>query len=129
MGAGYHGGFGKTTGNNKHQNSNNSKLPITRHPTFNTSDSKSVKTVSSYTSSNDAHKVPMTSNPNSVHISYKDGKTHSERYFDGEGNAYLDIDYSNHGNPKMHPVVPHEHTITIVNGNFIRNKKWRDIQK
>ena len=129
MGAGYHGGFGKTAGNNKHQNSNGGKLPTTNPPTFNSSGSKSVKTVSSYTSSNNAHKVPMTSTPNSVHISYKAGKAHSERYFDGKGNAYLDIDYSNHGNPKMHPLVPHEHTITIVNGNFIRNKKWRGIQK
>ena len=129
MGAGYHGGFGKTTGNDKHQNSNDGKPQITTQPTFNSSGSKSVKTVSSYTSSNNAHKVPMTSSPDSVHINYKDGDTYSERYFDDKGNAYLDIDYSDHGNPKMHPVVPHEHTIKIVDGNFTRNKQWRDIQK
>ena len=129
MGAGYHGGFGQTKGATKHQNSNGNNAPISKQLNFNSSGSKSVKTVSSYTSSSDAHKVPMTSLSNSVHISYKDGKTHSERYFDSKGNAYLDIDYSNHGNPKIHPVVPHEHTITIVNGKFIRNKKWRGIQK
>ena len=129
MGAGYHGGFGNTIGNNKHQNSNESTPSISKHPPFITAGSKSVKIVSTYTSSNEAHTVPTTSVPNSVHISYKDSKPHSERYFDSKGNAYLDIDYSNHGNPKIHPVVPHEHTITIVNGNFIRNKKWREIQK
>ena len=129
MGAGYHGGFGHTKGANDHKNAQTEKIPVTKYPPFNASQSKSVKEVTSFSISTNAHQIPMKSTPNSVHISYKDGKIHSERYYDKTGNAYLDIDYSNHGNPKMHPVVPHEHEITIVNGNFVRAKKWKEIQK
>lgn len=41
-----------------------------------------------------------------------DGIVHQERYYDKDGNPHLDIDYSDHGNPKKHPVVPHEHNWT-----------------
>lgn len=29
--------------------------------------------------------------------------------YDNEGRAEKDIDYTNHGNPKNHPKVPHTH--------------------
>lgn len=37
------------------------------------------------------------------------GKVLQRRYYDKNGNAELDIDYTNHGNPKAHPKVPHRH--------------------
>ena len=43
-------------------------------------------------------------------------------YYDAKGNAYLDIDYSNHGNAKLHPNVPHEHRIHFdSDGKMIRD--------
>lgn len=31
-------------------------------------------------------------------------------YRDSSGKSYLDIHYTNHGNPKKHPKVPHRHS-------------------
>lgn len=39
----------------------------------------------------------------------KTGKVVQRRYYDKDGNADMDIDYTNHGNPKQHPKVPHRH--------------------
>ncbi|MFG0234844.1 hypothetical protein [Brevibacillus porteri] len=39
----------------------------------------------------------------------KDGELYQRRYYDGDGKAEMDIDYTNHGNPKTHPNVPHRH--------------------
>ena len=33
----------------------------------------------------------------------------TERYFDINGRAEYDIDYTDHGNPKSHSKVPHRH--------------------
>jgi hypothetical protein len=44
-----------------------------------------------------------------------------ERYYNQEGMAYLDIDYTDHGNPKMHPNVPHEHDIRFNGDQMIRD--------
>lgn len=129
MGAGYHGGFGKTKGSMSKGKGNTKSVALAKEFTFNQYKSKSVKTVEKVYISHNIHNVPISAKPNSVHISTYKGKLHSERYFDGNGKPYLDIDYTNHGNPKIHPVVPHEHTITIKDGKFIRNKKWRDLQK
>lgn len=56
------------------------------------------------------------------------GSLISERYYNDSGYAYLDIDYNNHGNPKTHPEVPHQHEIKIK-GNNIRRKKGVKIRK
>lgn len=48
------------------------------------------------------------------------GNLNSERYYDDDGKAYLDIDYTNHGNPKTHPKVPHEHKITFIDSKMHR---------
>jgi len=54
----------------------------------------------------------MTAKSNSVKAKLDSScKTIQERYYDSHGKAYLDIDYTDHGNPKMHPHVPHEHHI------------------
>lgn len=95
---------------------------------YNTSGSSSVKKADSVSKTKDVHNVPTTGTPNSVSKNYKNGKLDSERYYGKDGKAYLDIDYSDHGNPKTHPHVPHEHTITFdKNGNMNRNKE-KEIQ-
>ena len=129
MGAGYHGGFGNTKGSKSKGSENSNGISVTKFSIFNRAKSKSVKVVDKVNVSHNIHSVPISAEPNSVHISMNQGELHSERYFDRKGSPYLDIDYTNHGNPKIHPVVPHEHTITIKDGKFMRNKKWRDIQK
>lgn len=68
-----------------------------------------VKTVNVLYVKEHNNKIPIKSDPNSVTIAIKDGKISQERYFDGKGLPYLDIDYTNHGNSKHHPNVPHEH--------------------
>lgn len=95
---------------------------------FNYAGSDSVGQVDSVSITADAHSIPATGEPNSVSKNYRDGKLDSERYYDGDGKAYLDIDYSNHGNSHTHPVVPHQHTIWFdENGRFHRDN-WEDIK-
>ena len=48
--------------------------------------------------------------PNSsVDIYDKNGNLVTRRWFGPDGEAVRDIHYTNHGNPKTHPEVPHEH--------------------
>ena len=94
---------------------------------FNTAGSSSIQQVDSQKSIYDAHTLPMDGTKNSVTKSYSDGKLEQERYYDSNGKAYLDIDYTDHGNPKMHPVVPHLHHITW-NGKKPRRGKWEEVK-
>ena len=95
---------------------------------FNSAGSKSVGKVDSIVRLYDTHSIPRTGEPNSVVQNYNEGTLTTERYFNSDGNPYLDIDYTNHGNPKMHPIVPHEHYIDTSHG-FKREKKGRAINK
>jgi len=36
-------------------------------------------------------------------------KVISRRFYDAKGNAKVDIDLTDHGYPKAHPIVPHAH--------------------
>ena len=63
---------------------------------YNTAHSNSVRKVESVTDTRDTHSISPHGVPNSVTRSYKGGTLTSERYYDSEGQAYLDIDYSNH---------------------------------
>lgn len=50
------------------------------------------------------------SEPYSSNDNYdKDGKLKERRYFDKNGKPDMDIHYTDHGNPKKHPKVPHRH--------------------
>lgn len=89
---------------------------------YNTANSKNVGSVHSLQTVVDAHSMPESSEPHSVTRNYQNGKLKTERYFDANGEPYLDIDYTDHGNPKMHPFVPHEHKITLVDGEIDRQK-------
>lgn len=94
---------------------------------YNTAGSNSVKQVYSVTTLSNAHSMPISSVPNSVTKNYRDGKLSTERYFDESGNPYLDIDYSNHGNPSTHPIVPHEHDITFDDSGKMHRGKGKGI--
>ncbi len=37
------------------------------------------------------------------------GNISTRRWYDSNGNAYRDVDMTNHGNPATHPDWPHEH--------------------
>ena len=89
---------------------------------FNNAGSSSVQQVDVKISVGESHKLSMNGTPNSVTQKQKNGKVTSERYYDSQGKAYLDIDYTNHGNAKTHPVVPHEHHISYINGQPRRGK-------
>ena len=95
------------------------------HESFNNAGSNSVSQVDVVNKVNDQHSLPLKSMPNSVTKNYKDGNLHSERYYDENGDVYLDIDYTNHGNSKMHPDVPHQHR--FINGK--RQKKGEKINR
>lgn len=87
---------------------------------YNFAGSKSVNAVT-YKTLTKSQKVPMTAKSNSVKAKIDGkGKTIQERYYDSHGKAYLDIDYTDHGNRKMHPHVPHEHQIHFKNGTPFR---------
>lgn len=67
------------------------------------------------------HRLPIKDKPNSK-IEQKDdyGNVVRVRYYDEKGNAYKDVDYTDHGRPDRHK-VPHTHIIEI--GNNIDRKK------
>ena len=57
-----------------------------------------------------SHTISVTGAPDSVCQKLDaDGNLEKERYYDENGNPLVDIDYTDHGNPKKHPKVPHKH--------------------
>lgn len=52
---------------------------------------------------------PSSHKPNSKYTQYKNGKKIQERWYDKFGKPKRDRDHTNHGNPKLHPKVPHYH--------------------
>lgn len=57
----------------------------------------------------------------SVDILDAEGNIKTRRWYDSDGKAYRDVDMSDHGNPKEHPEVQHEHTWEYNNGKPKRN--------
>jgi len=62
------------------------------------------------------------STPNSsVDIMDSDGNLITRRWYNSNGKAVRDVDFTNHGNPKNHPEWPHEHFWSYdLNGNPTR---------
>ncbi len=85
-----------------------------------------IKNVENHFTVFDKKSVPLTSMPNSVCKKIVGDYVVSERYYNDKGEPYIDIDYTDHKNPKTHPVVPHIHYWTKnEDGNFSRSK-WED---
>lgn len=67
------------------------------------------------------HNLPIKNIPNStIEQRDDDGKLIRIRHYDENGNAYKDVDYTDHGRPDTHK-VPHTHIIEI--GVVIDRKK------
>ena len=58
----------------------------------------------------DAHKIPIIGLPNWKYDKLgANGNVIERRFFDDKGNAKLDLDFSDHGSSKAHPMGPHAH--------------------
>ena len=90
---------------------------------YNSAGSSEVGTVSSGKIIGMGEKVPTTSTPSAVVQKRNGDKIIVERYYNEKGEPYLDIDYTDHGNPKAHPIVPHKHNINLENGHIKRGKQ------
>ena len=65
----------------------------------------------------------LKSTPNSsVDILDDAGNIKTRRWYDSNGDAYRDVDMTNHGNPKLHPEYPHEHMWIWSDGILKRSK-------
>jgi hypothetical protein len=55
-----------------------------------------------------------------------DGRILQRRFYDCEGNAFEDVDMTNHGQPRAHPHVPHVHEWEqgVRNEKFRKPKTW-----
>ncbi|AHI55911.1 hypothetical protein ACP0AK_01605 [Listeria ivanovii] len=78
---------------------------------YSTAKSKGSKTAnhSSVTKSKKVTSLPKTGKAYSSKDFYDGKKVKQRRYYDKNGKAQMDIDYTNHGNAKAHPKVPHRH--------------------
>lgn len=73
------------------------------------------------------HKRPKTGESNSVYrILDHQGNLLAERYFDGDGKPYLDIDYTDHGKSRSHS-SPHYHEITIDKDGHIQRGPQKNV--
>lgn len=109
MSKGNSGHFKGTRGETISRNKNGSRSNFSKN-TYNDADSDDVKDVNIINNLNiNGHKkTPVISIPNSVTKIIDRDKIIRERYYDKNGDVYLDIDYTDHNNPKNHP-VPHQH--------------------
>lgn len=57
----------------------------------------------------EVHSVPFQGTPDSVFDNYIGETLQRRRYYGSDGRPRLDIDMTDHGNSKEHPVVPHYH--------------------
>lgn len=90
--------------------------------------SKLVQTVTDYSWRAEHVNIPSKHKANSVIKKIVNGYVVTERYYNNKGEAYLDIDYTCHGRPNVHPEVPHIHKWTKdENGNLHRGK-WENFQ-
>lgn len=68
--------------------------------------------------------VPTNGKPNSVIKKIVGGYVVTERYYNSRGEAYLDIDYTCHGNPSSHPIVPHIHKWIKNENGKLQRQPW-----
>lgn len=95
---------------------------------YNFKGSKLVKVVTDYYRFSQGQSVPSRFKPNSVIKKIVGGYVVSERYYNNKGEAYLDIHYTCHGNPRTHPIVPHIHRWSKDKNGVLKPDKWEDFQ-
>lgn len=93
------------------------------------SDVRKVDKINKIDTTDNKNKLGIKSEPNSVTKNYKHGRMIQERYYDENGDVYLDIDYTDHGNPKFHPIVPHQHNWYRNENGKPRRKEYTKIKK
>ena len=72
----------------------------------------------------EVHSIPYKGTQNSVFDNFKDGALQRRRYYGNDGRPRLDIDMTDHGNSKEHPIVPHYHNWYLdEKGNLKREAK------
>ena len=74
----------------------------------------------------ETHSIPYKGSPNSVYDNYKDGALQRRRYYGSDGRPRLDIDMTDHGNPKDHPVVPHYHNWYLDKNGALKREAKHD---
>ena len=104
--------------------------PITnRQGLYNIAGSSLVKQVDNIYSHEGKQDIPILHKPNTVLKILVNNTVVSERFYGKDGIVYLDIDYTNHGNPATHPVVPHIHIWTYnKEKRKIERSKWRNFR-
>ena len=112
MGSGISGRYHGTKGSSEPKSGTN----------YNLARSSFVKKVESIEIGINAHKVPSKYKPNTVYQKYLNGEIREERYYNSNGDPYLDIDYTDHGRPDIH-TNPHQHIIKIKDGIFFREER------
>lgn len=93
------------------------------------SDVRKVDKINKIDTTDNKNKSGIKGEPNSVTKNYKHGRMIQERYYDEKGDVYLDIDYTDHGNPKFHPIVPHQHNWYRDENGKPRRKEYTKIKK
>ncbi|MEG2688825.1 MAG: hypothetical protein RSA24_06615, partial [Clostridia bacterium] len=63
-------------------------------------------------------------NPNTIYKYFKNGFHKSSRITDTNGFPVKSVHYTNHGNSKLHPQVPHTHNWGWKNGQWTEESKW-----
>ena len=72
---------------------------------------KAYPPANEHSSTNNPKDFERTGKPNSsIDRVDEKGRIITRRWYDGNGRAKKDVDFTDHGNPKTHPEVPHEHT-------------------
>ena len=77
-------------------------------------------------------KIPIHNTPNSVVEKIIDNKIVTRRFFGKNGKVKLDIDFTNHGNSKEHPIAPHAHSWKPTQKNkekYVRQRVGRELTK
>lgn len=62
--------------------------------------------------------------PNTEYRYYQNGKLKSVRITNANGVPVKSIHYTDHGNPKIHPQVPHTHDWEWINGQWTESSDW-----
>lgn len=93
------------------------------------SDVRKVDKINKIDTTDNKDKLGIKGEPNSVTKNYKHGRMIQERYYDENGDVYLDIDYTDHNNPKYHPIVPHQHSWYRDEEGKLKRKKFEKIKK